>query len=42
MENAIVPVLNLVILGAFFAFGLRELSKSQPAVIKVKDQDIER
>ncbi len=42
MENAIVPVLNLFILGTFFVFGLREWSKTQPAMIKIRSQDTER
>jgi len=38
MENAVVPVLNLFILGAFFVIALRELSQSKTVPIKVEDK----
>ena len=42
MENAVVPVLNLFILGAFFVAALRELSQTKTVPIQVKDRRSDR
>ena len=41
MEDASLPILNLIILGSVFLFGLRELGKLQTQAIRVEEeQDI--
>ncbi len=39
MENAALPILNLVILGSVFALGLRELGKLKMQAIEVRESD---
>ncbi|EED34594.1 hypothetical protein NOR51B_532 [Luminiphilus syltensis NOR5-1B] len=39
MENAALPLLNLLILGSVFVFGLRELGKLKMQAIEVRETD---
>jgi hypothetical protein len=42
MENAALPILNLVILGSVFVVGLLELNKLKIQAIKVRESDKRR